>query len=189
MIHGVSRFQEMIIPKPATAPIVKICIDEAALAPFLACAICHKRMVDPTAISDCHHTFCRLCVYERTAEPDSRCFTCGESLGTFPRSKLRPDRELQQLIFKFYPPPVTKSIAPALVAAQVPGTAFTAKVYKKRKSVDSLEIVKLPPLIKGKRSSLGTPIISTKNTTNSPTRASPRFRADSPLKKWRAASD
>ncbi|XP_078429850.1 E3 ubiquitin protein ligase DRIP2-like [Wolffia australiana] len=74
------------------------------LLPCLTCPLCHSLFRDATTISECLHTFCRKCIYDKlTVEELDSCPTCSISLGGTPVEKLRPDHNLQDVRSKIFP--------------------------------------------------------------------------------------
>nr|XP_018472661.1 PREDICTED: E3 ubiquitin protein ligase DRIP1 isoform X2 [Raphanus sativus] len=70
----------------------------------LSCPICDSILLDATTISECLHTFCRKCIYEKITEEEIEgCPVCNIDLGGTPLDKLRPDHNLQDLRAKIFP--------------------------------------------------------------------------------------
>ncbi|GLT42372.1 hypothetical protein SLA2020_164210 [Shorea laevis] len=70
----------------------------------MTCPLCNKLMRDATTISECLHTFCRKCIYNKIQEEELECCPiCNIDLGCVPLEKLRPDHNLQDLRAKIFP--------------------------------------------------------------------------------------
>jgi E3 ubiquitin-protein ligase DRIP len=56
----------------------------------MTCPLCDKLLRDATTISECLHTFCRKCIYEKITEDEiESCPVCDIDLGGTPLEKLR----------------------------------------------------------------------------------------------------
>ncbi|WOL08002.1 E3 ubiquitin-protein ligase [Canna indica] len=100
----------------------------------MTCPICHKLLRDATTISECLHTFCRKCIYEKlTDEEVDCCPVCNIRLGSVPLEKLRPDHNLQDLRVKIFPLRKTKTGVPDSVPITLP-------VRRKEISLSSLAV-------------------------------------------------
>ncbi|KAF6141309.1 hypothetical protein GIB67_024393 [Kingdonia uniflora] len=74
------------------------------LGECMRCPLCNKLFNQATTISECLHTFCRKCIYQKLADEESDCCpVCNIDLGTAPEEKLRPDHSLQDLRAKIFP--------------------------------------------------------------------------------------
>ncbi|KAI4329715.1 hypothetical protein MLD38_028068 [Melastoma candidum] len=122
------------------------------IASFLTCPLCHKLLREATTISECLHSFCRKCIYEKIQEEELHyCPVCDIHLGSVPLEKLRPDHNLQDVRSRIFPvngkkvdspedqTPVTlpsrrkeKSLSQLVVNAPtvLPSTALTGKRTK-----------------------------------------------------------
>ncbi|KAF8047607.1 hypothetical protein N665_2930s0001 [Sinapis alba] len=70
----------------------------------MTCPLCDNLLRDATTISECLHTFCRKCIYEKITEDEIECCpVCDIDLGGAPLEKLRPDHILQDLRAKIFP--------------------------------------------------------------------------------------
>ncbi|CAF2285721.1 BnaA04g17680D [Brassica napus] len=70
----------------------------------MTCSLCDNLLRDATTISECLHTFCRKCIYEKITEDEIECCpVCDIDLGGTPLEKLRPDHILQDLRAKIFP--------------------------------------------------------------------------------------
>ncbi|CAA7026391.1 unnamed protein product [Microthlaspi erraticum] len=82
----------------------------------LSCPLCDRILRDATSISECLHTFCRKCIYEKITEDEiESCPVCNIDLGGAPLEKLRPDHNLQDLRAKIFPLRRKKVKAPEIV--------------------------------------------------------------------------
>ncbi|WOL15259.1 hypothetical protein Cni_G24040 [Canna indica] len=98
--HGMAEAEEVAVTGPAEVVEVK----REQLAACMTCPLCHKLLRDATTISECLHTFCRKCIYEKlTDEEVDCCPICNINLGCIPLEKLRPDHSLQDLRAKMFP--------------------------------------------------------------------------------------
>jgi len=68
----------------------------------LICSLCMGYFRDAMGITECLHTFCRVCILQwvRTSKI---CPVCEADLGPAPNEKLRPDRVLQTIVDKVFP--------------------------------------------------------------------------------------
>ncbi|XP_024009115.1 E3 ubiquitin protein ligase DRIP1 isoform X2 [Eutrema salsugineum] len=83
----------------------------------LSCPLCDHILRDATTISECLHTFCRKCIYEKITEDEiESCPVCNIDLGSTPLEKLRPDHNLQDLRAKIFPLKRRKVKAPEIVS-------------------------------------------------------------------------
>ncbi|KAE8022605.1 hypothetical protein FH972_008391 [Carpinus fangiana] len=115
------------------SPIVKVKRDK--LASCMACPLCNKLFRDATTISECLHTFCRKCIYEKiTDEELNHCPVCNIDLGCAPLEKLRADHNVQDLRAKLFPS-VRKKIkaTEAITSVPLPGK-------RKERSLSSLGV-------------------------------------------------
>ncbi|XP_010414246.1 PREDICTED: E3 ubiquitin protein ligase DRIP2-like isoform X3 [Camelina sativa] len=70
----------------------------------MTCSLCDNLLRDATTISECLHTFCRKCIYEKITEEEiENCPVCDIDLGGTPLEKLKPDHILQDLRTKLFP--------------------------------------------------------------------------------------
>ncbi|KFK42991.1 e3 ubiquitin protein ligase drip2-like [Arabis alpina] len=98
----------------------------------LSCPLCDHLLRDATTISECLHTFCRKCIYEKITEDEiESCPVCNIDLGGTPLDKLRPDHNLQDLRAKIFPLKRKKVKAPEIVS-------LPAK--RKERSISSLVV-------------------------------------------------
>ncbi|XP_024023745.1 E3 ubiquitin protein ligase DRIP2 isoform X2 [Morus notabilis] len=101
----------------------------------MTCPLCHKLFRDATTISECLHTFCRKCIYDKISDDElENCPICNIDLGCVPLEKLRPDHNVQDLRAKVFPIKGRKVNAPEVVAA------VTLPVRRKERSLSSLVV-------------------------------------------------
>ncbi|GLT36414.1 hypothetical protein SLA2020_237780 [Shorea laevis] len=82
----------------------------------MTCPLCNKLLRDATTISECLHTFCRKCIYNKISEEELECCPiCNIDLGCVPLEKLRPDHNLQDVRAKIFPLKRRKVKAPEVV--------------------------------------------------------------------------
>ncbi|XVF71929.1 hypothetical protein PTKIN_Ptkin12aG0079300 [Pterospermum kingtungense] len=75
-----------------------------AIVACMTCPLCNKLLKDATTISECLHTFCRKCIYDKIQEEELECCPiCNIDLGCVPLEKLRPDHNLQDVRAKIFP--------------------------------------------------------------------------------------
>ncbi|PON95032.1 TNF receptor-associated factor [Trema orientale] len=105
------------------------------IAACMTCPLCHKLFRDATTISECLHTFCRKCIYDKISDEELECCPiCNIHLGCVPLEKLRPDHNLQDLRAKVFPIKGRKVKAPEVVVP-VP-----LPVRRKERSLSSLVV-------------------------------------------------
>ncbi|KAL4643397.1 hypothetical protein ACB092_02G088900 [Castanea dentata] len=91
-------------------------VQREKLAACMTCPLCNKLFIDATTISECLHTFCRGCIYEKlTDEEVNSCPVCNIDLGCSPLEKLRADHNVQDLRAKLFPLKIKKAVAPEAV--------------------------------------------------------------------------
>ncbi|CAN1128891.1 E3 ubiquitin protein ligase DRIP1 [Linum perenne] len=79
-------------------------VERKKLAACMTCPLCHNLFRRPTTISECLHTFCKRCIYNKLENEDLKnCPVCKIHLGCTPVDKLRPDHCLQDLRVKIFP--------------------------------------------------------------------------------------
>ncbi|KAF6173448.1 hypothetical protein GIB67_027143 [Kingdonia uniflora] len=84
---------------------VVVKVKKESIVSCMTCSICLKLFTDATTISECLHTFCRKCIYEKLADEEVDCCPkCNMYLGCAPLEKLscRPDHNLQDLRAKIF---------------------------------------------------------------------------------------
>lgn len=71
--------------------------------PYIRCALCNGFFIDATTITECLHTFCKSCIV-RHFFYSNRCPNCAIVVHqTQPLYNIRPDRQLQDIVFKMVP--------------------------------------------------------------------------------------
>lgn len=80
---------------------------------FLSCPLCHGYLREPYTITECIHSFCKVCIYmhySSTASSSHSCPVCGEHLGPNPHDRTLPDRQLASLMAKILPEIVAEDL-------------------------------------------------------------------------------
>ncbi|XP_052006922.1 polycomb group RING finger protein 6 [Xyrauchen texanus] len=73
------------------------------LYPYIRCALCNGFFIDATTIIECLHTFCKSCIVKHFFY-SNRCPNCTIVVHqTQPLYNIRPDRQLQDIVFKMIP--------------------------------------------------------------------------------------
>ncbi|KAF3842388.1 hypothetical protein F7725_024339 [Dissostichus mawsoni] len=71
--------------------------------PYIRCALCSRFLIDATTIIECLHTFCKSCIVKHFFY-NNRCPTCSIVVHqTQPTYNIRPDRQLQDIVYKMVP--------------------------------------------------------------------------------------
>ncbi|XP_034537754.1 polycomb group RING finger protein 6 [Notolabrus celidotus] len=71
--------------------------------PYIRCTLCSGFLIDATTITECLHTFCKSCIVKHFFY-SNRCPTCSIVVHqSQPLYNIRPDRQLQDLVFKMVP--------------------------------------------------------------------------------------
>ncbi|XP_027351752.1 E3 ubiquitin protein ligase DRIP2 isoform X2 [Abrus precatorius] len=105
------------------------------IAACMTCPLCNKLFREATTISECLHTFCRKCIYDKiTDEELESCPICNIDLGCVPLEKLRPDHSLQDVRAKVFPLKGRKVKAPEVV------TSVPLPARRKERSLSSLVV-------------------------------------------------
>ncbi|XP_042517976.1 E3 ubiquitin protein ligase DRIP2-like [Macadamia integrifolia] len=116
-----------------TSQVVKV--RKATLAACMTCPLCNKLLRDATTISECLHTFCRKCIYEKLTDEEADCCPiCNIDLGCVPVEKLRPDHNLNDVRAKIFPFKRRKVKAPEVVPP------ISLPVRRKERSLSSLVV-------------------------------------------------
>ncbi|CAL5193710.1 unnamed protein product [Lathyrus oleraceus] len=111
-------------------------VKRETIAACMTCPLCNKLFKQATTISECLHTFCRKCIYDKFTDEDLECCPeCNIDLGCVPLEKLRPDHTKQDVRAKIFPLKGRKVKEPEVVAASVP---LPAK--RKERSLSSLVV-------------------------------------------------
>ncbi|KAH1108229.1 hypothetical protein J1N35_011997 [Gossypium stocksii] len=106
-----------------------------AVAACMTCPLCNKLVKDATTISECLHTFCRKCIYDKIEEEDLECCPiCNIDLGSVPLEKLRPDHNLQDVRAKIFPLKGRKAKSPEVLPP------VTMPTRRKERSLSSLVV-------------------------------------------------
>ncbi|KAF8721868.1 hypothetical protein HU200_022812 [Digitaria exilis] len=105
------------------------------LARCMTCPLCRRLLRDATTISECLHTFCRKCIYQKFNDEEVECCpVCKIDLGCTPTEKLRADHSLQDVRSKLFPFKRKK-----IKAEEVPSpTSLPTK--RKERSISSLVV-------------------------------------------------
>ncbi|KFK23229.1 hypothetical protein AALP_AAs64694U000600 [Arabis alpina] len=110
-------------------------VKRETVAACMTCPLCDKLLRDATTISECLHTFCRKCIYEKITEDEiESCPVCDIDLGGAPLEKLRPDHILQDLRAKIFPLKRRKERALEVVSS------ITLPARRKERSISSLVV-------------------------------------------------
>ncbi|KAI4349443.1 hypothetical protein L6164_010030 [Bauhinia variegata] len=110
-------------------------VNRDTIAACMTCPLCNKLYTDATTISECLHTFCRKCIYDKITDEELECCPiCNTELGCVPLEKLRPDHSLQDLRAKIFPSKKTKEKAPEAAPS------VTLPVRRKERSLSSLVV-------------------------------------------------
>ncbi|XP_058737972.1 E3 ubiquitin protein ligase DRIP2-like [Vicia villosa] len=155
-------------------------VKRATIAACMTCPLCNKLFKQATTISECLHTFCRKCIYDKITDEDLECCPeCNIDLGCVPLEKLRPDHTKQDVRAKIFPLKGRKVKEPEVVAASVP---LPAK--RKERSLSSLVVntprVSAQSTMTGRR---------TKPTRKASSLQSSSFSFEKPIKKEEALLD
>eukprot|EP00105_Crassostrea_gigas_P001351 XP_011413488.1 PREDICTED: polycomb group RING finger protein 1-like isoform X1 [Crassostrea gigas] len=71
--------------------------------PHIVCSMCAGYFIDATTITECLHTFCKSCIVKHL-QSSKNCPQCGVKVHeTQPLLHLRPDRTLQDIVYKLVP--------------------------------------------------------------------------------------
>ncbi|XP_020590089.1 E3 ubiquitin protein ligase DRIP2-like isoform X2 [Phalaenopsis equestris] len=130
-------------------------VKREVLAACMTCPLCHKLLREATTISECLHTFCRKCIFEKINDEEAECCPiCQIDLGCVPEEKLRPDHTLEDVRTKIFPYKRKKANG-----SEVP-PSITLPVRRKERSLSSL-VVNTPRMgaqtsLTGRRTKAGT---------------------------------
>ncbi|EEE59545.1 E3 ubiquitin protein ligase DRIP2 [Oryza sativa Japonica Group] len=81
-----------------------VMVKRELLARCMTCPLCGRLLRDATTVSECLHTFCRKCIYEKLNDEEvESCPVCKIDLGCTPVEKLRADHNLQDVRSKIFP--------------------------------------------------------------------------------------
>ncbi|KAK1287065.1 E3 ubiquitin protein ligase DRIP2 [Acorus calamus] len=111
-------------------------VKREVLSSCMTCPLCEKLVKDATTISECLHTFCRKCIYDKLNDEDEPdcCPICKIDLGCAPLEKLRPDHSLQDIRAKIFPFRRRKVKAPEV------NPSIALPVRRKERSLSSLVV-------------------------------------------------
>lgn len=142
-------------------------VKREVLAACMTCPLCRKLIRDATTISECLHTFCRKCIFERLNDEEEECCPiCQIDLGCAPLEKLRPDHSLQDVRGKIFPYKGRNGNSPEVVPS------ITLPVRRKERSLSSLGI---------NTPRIGTQSGLTGRRTKAVARRAPTMRGPSPI--------
>ncbi|XP_057438591.1 E3 ubiquitin protein ligase DRIP2-like [Lotus japonicus] len=158
-------------------PVVKVRWN--TIAACMTCPLCNKLFKEATTISECLHTFCRKCIYDKLSDEELECCPiCNIDLGCVPLEKLRPDHNLQDMRAKIFPLKGRKAKAPE-VAPSVPLPA-----RRKERSLSSLVVI--TPRASAQATMTGR---RTKPTRKASGLRSSSFSIEKPIKKEEVSGD
>ncbi|ONK64973.1 uncharacterized protein A4U43_C07F32060 [Asparagus officinalis] len=101
----------------------------------MTCPLCNKLLRDATTISECLHTFCRKCIFQKLDDEEVDCCPiCKIDLGCVPVEKLRTDHNLQDIRAKIFPFKRRKVDAPEVASS------INLPVRRKERSLSSLVV-------------------------------------------------
>ncbi|KAB2636788.1 E3 ubiquitin protein ligase DRIP2-like [Pyrus ussuriensis x Pyrus communis] len=114
-------------------PVVRV--RRETIAACMTCPLCDKLFRDATTISECLHTFCRKCIYNKISDEELEvCPICNIDLGCVPLEKLRPDHSWQDVRAKIFPFKRRKVSAPEVMPS------VTLPARRKERSLSSLVV-------------------------------------------------
>ncbi|MED6182064.1 hypothetical protein PIB30_025302 [Stylosanthes scabra] len=150
-------------------------VKRETIAACMTCPLCNKLFKEATTISECLHTFCRKCIYDKITDEELECCPiCNIHLGCVPLEKLRPDHSLQDVRAKVFPlkgRKVTTTPEPAAPSVSLPAR-------RKERSLSSLVVstprVSQQATMTGRR---------TKPTRKASSLRSSSFSIEKPIKK------
>ncbi|XP_051946444.1 polycomb group RING finger protein 6-like [Xyrauchen texanus] len=71
--------------------------------PYIRCSLCNGFLIEASTITECLHTFCKSCIVKHFFY-SNRCPNCAIVVHqTQPLYNIRPDRQLQDIVFKMVP--------------------------------------------------------------------------------------
>ncbi|XP_061994996.1 E3 ubiquitin protein ligase DRIP2-like [Rosa rugosa] len=145
----------------------------------MTCPMCKELFEEATTISECLHTFCKKCIYDKIINEDlDRCPVCKTDLGVAPMDKLRADNSLEDIRAKLFPSGSKKVKAQAADRnLQVVGSekVLPSETRKTKAPEVNVPSILLPGRTKQRYlSSLGTsaPTVTTRSSTRYFTRKS-----------------
>ncbi|XP_058211810.1 E3 ubiquitin protein ligase DRIP2-like [Rhododendron vialii] len=118
-----------------------VAIQTETILPCMTCPICHKLFRNATTISECLHSFCKKCIYNKiTREELDCCPVCNVYLGCAPLERLRPDHYLQDIRAILFNPSTRKESKEPKSGPSIPLPAAT----KEPEETDDVHSVPLP---------------------------------------------
>lgn len=112
-----------------------VTVKRELIAACMTCPLCKKLLRDATTISECLHTFCRKCIFEKLNDDEVDCCPiCNIDLGCVPIEKLRADHNLQDVRAKIFPLKRRKVNALEVVPS------ITLPARRKERSLSSLVV-------------------------------------------------
>ncbi|CAN6282199.1 unnamed protein product [Urochloa humidicola] len=128
-------------PSPSTAALLPagprglVMVKRDLLARCMTCPLCRRLLRDATTISECLHTFCRKCIYQKFNDEEVECCpVCKIDLGCTPTEKLRPDHSLQDVRSKLFPFKRKK------IKAEEVSSPVSPPTKRKERSISSLVV-------------------------------------------------
>ncbi|KAL2321011.1 hypothetical protein Fmac_029980 [Flemingia macrophylla] len=119
----------------ASMPNQVVRVRRDTISACMTCPLCNKLFREATTISECLHTFCRKCIYDKITEEEIECCPiCNKDLGCVPLEKLRPDHSLQDVRAKVFPLKGRKMKAPELLSS------IPLPARRKERSLSSLVV-------------------------------------------------
>ncbi|XP_020580109.1 E3 ubiquitin protein ligase DRIP2-like isoform X2 [Phalaenopsis equestris] len=111
-------------------------VKREVLVACMTCSLCNKLLRDATTISECLHTFCRKCIFDKLNDDEEECCPiCQLDLGVVPTEKLRPDHNLEDIRAKIFPYKRRKFHGLEVVPS------ITLPVRRKERSLSSLGVI------------------------------------------------
>ncbi|KAL1192708.1 putative E3 ubiquitin protein ligase DRIPH [Cardamine amara subsp. amara] len=109
-------------------------VEKKKVKEYLTCSLCTNFFNRPTTISECIHTFCRICIHDKLlTEKLQACPICKVHLGVFPFDKLRADAIWEDTCLKLFPAELeTVKVTNETIEA------FFKSSKKKKKSLSSV---------------------------------------------------
>ncbi|KAK2417725.1 E3 ubiquitin protein ligase DRIP2 [Trifolium repens] len=114
-------------------------VNRKTIASCMTCPLCNNFFKQATTISECLHTFCRKCIYDKITDEDLECCpVCNIDLGCVPLEKLKPDHSKLNIRYIVFPSKRREVKEPEVVAASVESVPVPAK--RKERSLSSLVV-------------------------------------------------
>ncbi|XP_072989312.1 E3 ubiquitin protein ligase DRIP2-like isoform X1 [Typha latifolia] len=122
-------------PAAALGVTMAVMVKREVIAACMTCPLCKKLLRNATTVSECLHTFCRKCIFEKLSDEEVDCCpVCNIDLGCAPLEKLRPDHNLQDVRTKIFPFKRRKVEAPEVVSP------IMLPIKRKERSLSSLVV-------------------------------------------------